>query len=67
MSRFMLLARAAPELQSPATPARAVAANEGRGALAAAPAARRVPESRRARPERTALWFWAEPSWPDAP
>ena len=64
----MLLARPAPELlQSPATPVRAVAANEGRGALAAAPAARGEPESRYARRERTALWFWAEPSRPDAP
>jgi len=67
MSRFMLLARPAPDLQSPATPARAVAANEGSGTLAPAPAARPEPESRLARPERTALWFWAEPSRPDAP
>ena len=66
----MLLARPAPELVAPSMPTRvprAIAATEGRGPLAPVPAAGARLEPSRARPERTALWFWAEPSQPDAP
>jgi hypothetical protein len=70
MSRFMLLARPAPEQASPPMPnrvPRAVAVNEGRGPLAPERAARPKPKASRALREHTALWFWAEPSRPDAP